>query len=321
MDANSLSQLSPEKLAALSDEQKAIFCSLSPFDQNFFASAYSEKDLAIALDRKGEIMKRNQGARERMEQLKKQFSENSALAIANGSPKTDEILTGIASAVGIGAAAAVVATDHTARWQGVDAKTLISPLRAEFEDKELTDISFDGSPDAMEGTVFLVSSGQPVPALTINLTRIENGVEVKVSNLTTQGAIETFRHGGQKLLSLAQKGFSLWNRKNRGLNPLDWISNADDVLNNATDAAETASNLKLEERAWRVIKNTAENSEKAYLDQIRQDREKRSEIERAWDEYRNCPTCSVPFAEGDSTCRVCGTARPPLPSSPDPRQK
>jgi len=45
----------------------------------------------------------------------------------------------------------------------------------------------------------------------------------------------------------------------------------------------------------------------------------RLELEKAWDDYYNCPQCGVSF--DGSTCRVCGTARPEKPMQPDPRQK
>jgi hypothetical protein len=76
MDNNVLSlKLSAEKLAALTDEQKAIFCMLDEKDQEFFSLNFGPKDLPAVLMKKGEIVKRNQANREKLETIKASMAE------------------------------------------------------------------------------------------------------------------------------------------------------------------------------------------------------------------------------------------------------
>jgi len=320
-DLSKLALLSAEQQVALSDENKAIFCMLSPSDQAFFAETFSAHDLPKALERKAEIMTFNKASRKRLERLKAAIAESSgALALTReGQVGGENVLTSVAAAVGLGAAAAIVATDNTARWQGVMPRDLVAPLQNEFENQEKTDIEFEGTSDALEGTIFLASGARFVPALTINLTRIGDGVEVKMGDLTSRGFLETLRGGGEKLLSLAQKGLLLWSRRGRG-NPMDFIGMANSALSDTTGLAEMAGNLKIKDRAWSIIKNTATQMEKAYQDRLAQERAARYALEKAWDNYYACPTCAVPFAEEEKVCHVCGTSRPEAPMKPDPRR-
>jgi hypothetical protein len=193
-------------------------------------------------------------------------------------------------------------------------------LDAEFGDKEMSDVEFSGSSDALEGTVFLVAGNRFVPALTINLVRKENGVEVKVGDLTSQGMLETMRGGGEKLFSLAMKGLNLWTRKGRGMAPTDLVGMAGLAFQDSTHLAQIAGNLKLKDRAWSVIRNSADAVEKAYRARQLELRKQRAALEQAWDQYLNCPSCSVPFGNDDLKCRVCGTARPERPTRPNPRE-
>ena len=110
-----------------------------------------------------------------------------------------------------------IASDGTAQWEGLQPADLLPALHTEFADKERTDFEATGGPDAFEGTVFLISGRQFVPALTVNLTRVQNATQVKVSDMTSAGLLEAVKRGGQTLLSLAQKGFTLWSHSRRGL--------------------------------------------------------------------------------------------------------
>ena len=330
-DLSKLSLLSDEQQSALSDEQKAVFCLLSPADQAFFTLNFKPNDLPRALTRKGEILAHNRAEKDRLQRLQQMITVSvpaSSLTVSaqgqEDQPKkaegqgSEDIVTAVAAAVGLGAVAYTVATDNTARWQGVEPRDLVGPLKAEFEDQEMTDIEFEGAPEALEGTIFVVSQGRFVPALTINLTRVQKGVEVKMGDLTSRGVLETLRGGGEKLLNLAQKGMMLWARRGRG-NPADLMGMANSALSDTAGLAETAGNLRLKERAWNVIKNTAGAVEKAYQDKLEQERAARYALEAAWDRYNACPTCAVPFGDGDTVCRVCGTARPEKPLKADPR--
>lgn len=316
-----LSRLSTEQQAACDDEMKAVFAMLDDTDQIFFSQTFSPIDLPRALARKAEILKYHQASRERLEQLKQQLAQAAAApgAAVAGGDVGENLVTSLAAAAGIGAVTYAVATDNTAHWVGVQPRDLVAPLEAEFGDKEMTDVDFDGNADALEGTVFLVSGNRFVPALTINLVRKENGVEVKVGDLTSQSMLETLRGGGEKLFNLALKGLHLWTRKGRGMAPTDLVGMAGSAFQDSTRLAQIAGNLKLKDRAWNVIRNTADAAEKAYRSRQHELRVARSALERAWDNYINCPTCAVPFGDTDVNCRVCGTARPERPVRPDPR--
>lgn len=323
-DLSKLDSLSPAQQEALSDDQKALYCLMSEADQAFFAETFKPQDLPKALDRKAEIMLNNQASRDRLAKLKGMIAERAQQINVSGEAvvndrKSEDILTTITAAVGVGAAAAAIATDNTARWQGVWPRDLVAPLEKEFENQEKTDIDFEGTTDALEGTVFVSSGKRFVPALTINLTRIGDGVEVKMGDLTSRGFLETLRGGGEKLLSLAYKGLVLWNRRGWG-NPVNLIGMANSALSDTAGLAELAGNLKIKDRAWNVIKNTATQMEKNYQDRLAQERQARYALERAWDQYYACPTCAVPFGDEEKTCRVCGTTRPEQPMKPDPRR-
>jgi hypothetical protein len=320
-----LSKLSSEKQAVLNDEQKAIFCLLSAADQEFFASSISVKDLPTILSRKGEIMKRNAGQEQHMKELVASFADEAAPpppGEADGSLGFGEIATAVAGAVGIGAAVAVANADGTARWKGVAPSDLIASLRQEFEDSGRTSIRFDGSTDNRTATVLLVTSdhSESIPALTIQMTAIQEGIEVKVGDLTSHGVTETIKEGGKTLLGLAKNGLNLVSSTRRGiLGGGDMLNALDGILSEGSNAAEISGNLKLKDRAWKTIKTTADLLEKAWREKKELERQVQFAQEKSWDNYTNCPNCSVPFGAEDTQCRVCGTARPPQPTFPDPR--
>jgi hypothetical protein len=316
IDLSKLSQLNAEQQSALNDDQKATYCMLAPSDQRFFAETFSPKDLPLALTRKSEILQRDQKNQERFQVIRAQLAQ---AAEATPPAAGEDTLQALAAAAGIGAAAVAVATDNTAHWAGVKPSDLAAPLEAEFGDKETTDINIENTSGSSEATIFLVSDGKYVPALTVFLTSAQDGVEVKMSDLTSQGMLSTIKDGGERLLSLARKGFLLWARRGRGAAP-DMIDMAGSAFSDTTHIAELAGNLKIKDRAWKVIRDSANNIEKSYQDHLRQEREARAALEQAWDNYYNCPTCAVPFSETDSVCRVCGTARPTAPQRPDPRK-
>jgi hypothetical protein len=321
LDLAKLALLTAEQQAALSDEQKAVFAILDEKDQKFFAGTFTPKDLPKALDRKAEILKHNRASRDRLDKLKTVLAEVAQAPTSQpaGGGNTDDIIGSVAAAVGLGAAAAVVATDNTAFWAGLNPADLKAPLQVEFGDKELTDVEFAGSPNALEATVFLVTGRRFVPALIINMVRRSDGVEVKMGDLTSQGMLETIKGGGEKLFQLAMKGVSLWTRKGRGVAPTDLVGMANSAFNDTTSLAQIAGNLRLKERAWSAIRTTADGIEKAYRDRQAKEQAARMALEREWDAYYNCPTCAVSFQEGDEKCRVCGTDRPDQPARPDPR--
>jgi len=320
MNENSLSKLSSDQIEALNEEQKAIFCMLDERDQDFFAQTFKPADLPKALDRKGEILKRNQAGRDRMEKIKQSLAQ----ASANRPPAeegTEDVLTAIAGAVGVGAAATMVASDNTAFWQGVKPADLVEPLRTEFTN-DRTRVSVSGESGALIVNVLLVTGGfQSVPALTIHLSSVNDGTQVKVSDLTSHGLLQTIKDGGKKLLDMAADGVELLAKSKRSLaGPGDVISKAGEVLDEGSELAKVAGNLKLNERAWRVIKQSAEAIEASYLSDKQRRLEARIALENAWDRYNNCPTCGVSFDVDETLCHVCGTARPLVPQQPDPRQ-
>lgn len=110
MDQQTFSNLSAEKMAVLDDEQKAIFSMLNEKDQLFFFEQFfREKDLPLALDKKGEILKRNKASRE---SWKKSPQPSMRLWPAIPDHKqSDDILSAVTAAIRGGAAAAAVATE------------------------------------------------------------------------------------------------------------------------------------------------------------------------------------------------------------------
>jgi len=316
METSALSQLSEEQLAVLNDELKAVYCSLTEADQKFFANTFKPKDLPTILSKKAEIMKRNQADQERVERLKTSLAQ--AAAASPTSETTNDILTAAAGTLGIGAAAVMVATDNTAFYQGVNPSDLVSPLRTEFQ-SDTTALTSTGSPNALTVTVLMISGSQRVPAMTINLTAKDDGTEVKVNDLSAQGVLEAIKSGGEKLLDIAGKGIHLLTHKS-STSPEEILSSASQTLDSGADLAEVMHNLKLKDRAWKVIKQTAESIEENYRDQKEKELQARLALEKAWDNYYNCPTCGVSFDVEETLCHVCGTGRPDKPMKADPRK-
>ena len=320
MDQSTLSKLTAEKLAVLNDEQKAVFSLLDEKDQTFFSTSFSVDSLPAALDKKGAILKRNKTNREKMERIKTSINED--VASIPEQNQSDDILSAVALAVGGGAAAAAVASDNSAFWQGVKPYDLIPPLQTEFN-QQSTHLEVTGNQDSLNANVMILTNAANsiyggVPALKINLTEVKNGTEVKTSDLTTQGTLETIKKGGQKILNLAGRALGIYGKSKFGMaSTNDYLSAAGEVLNSGSSLAEIAGNLQIKDRAWKTIKNAAEALEKNYLDEMEKIKKERQKIEKSWDNYRNCPQCGVAFV--DETCRVCGAPRPEKPDQPDPR--
>jgi rubrerythrin len=321
MEEAALTKLSEDQKAELSDELKAVFCMLKEPDQDFFAQSMKPKDLPLALSRKAEIIKRDKEQQAHLQQLSAFFAQDGQAAPASsGGGKAEDIVTAAATVLGVGATAVAVATDNSAIYHGVKPSDLVEPLRTEFQSGS-TSFGVVGQPDALTATVYLAESGERVPAMTITLTALKEGTEVKVNELTTQGILEAVKAGGEKLLDLAKQGVNLLRRsKTGGISPEDMLSTANQTLESGAGLAETVHNLKLKDRAWKVIKQTAEAIEANYRAQVEKERQARAALERAWDNYNNCPTCGVTFGVEENVCRVCSTARPEKPQKPDPRQ-
>lgn len=318
MDTDPLSRLSTQQISSLSDEQKAIFCSLDDSDQVFFSETFTPNDLPVVLDRKGEILKRNKADRERLLAIQEQMVQNTAAA-SPGSQSAGDVITAVAGVVGVGVAAAVVATDNKASWRGVKPGDLIPALRNEFN-TERTQLSFSGSPSALAAAIMLLADTGFVPALTINLTAVDDGTEVKMSDLTSQGTIATIKEGGAQILNMAGNAIRVLRRGRRGsVSPEEVLSTASQTLSSGADLAKVAGNMQLKERAWKVIKQTAEAVEANYLSELEKARQAREALEKAWDRFNNCPVCGVSFGSDDQECRVCGTDRPEKPLVADPR--
>jgi rubrerythrin len=320
MDDTALEQLTQDQRDALNDELKAVYCMLSPSDQAFFAESFEPKDLPKVLAKKAEIMQQDRDNREKLQQLVASIHDKTVKSMPPGDDKTGDVLTAAAAALGIGAAAAVVATDNTAFYKGVKPADLVSPLTTEFDSNQ-TAFSTSGNPDALLGTVFLLTSSGRVPAMTINLIGKDDGVEVKMNELSAKGILATLKSGAENLIDMAQDGLSLLRRTERGsASAEDLIGSAREVMDGGANLADVVGNLRLKERAWKVIKTSAEAIEAAYRDRVEKERQARLLLEAAWDRYYNCPTCGVSFGPEDTVCRVCGTARPDKPVTADPRQ-
>jgi hypothetical protein len=317
MDDTALEKLSEEQRSALNDELKAVYCMLDEADQVFFARTFQAKDLPTILAKKAEIIKRDRASDENLKQLVTAMREKGAAAPA-GNDAGGDILSTAATVLGVGAAAALVVTDNNAFYQGVKPSDLVQPLSTEFQSAS-TAFVVNGNPDALTGTVFLLASSGRIPAMTINLTTARDGCEVKINELTTKGVIATIKSGAEKLIGLAGEGLNLLRRSEGGASPDDLINTTRSVLDQGSDLTEAAGNLKLKQRAWKVIKESAEAVEAAYRDRVEKERQARLALEGAWDRYLNCPTCGVPFGPEDTVCRVCTSPRPEKPLKADPR--
>jgi hypothetical protein len=317
-NTTALSKLSPEKLAALSDELKAAFCLLSEADQQFFAGTFSAASLPGVLSKKADLMKSNQVHAEQYKLLMEKISASVPAATA-ASAGGENVMLGMASALGIGAVAVAAVTDNTAFYDGVTPSALIPALRAEFQN-QATSFGVAGDDASLTATIAIQHDGQQIPAMTINLTRLNDGAEIKVNDLAASGLLETIKSGGEKLIGFAGRGLNLLNRKRNGnLSVEDAIAAANETLDTGAGLAEAANNLNLKQRAWKVIRPVAESLEA----QARAEKDaalaRRMALEKLWDNYRACPTCGVAFSADENTCRVCGTARPAMPLNADPR--
>ncbi|GAP13391.1 hypothetical protein LARV_01144 [Longilinea arvoryzae] len=316
MPDDSLAKLSPDQLNTLEDDLTLFFTTLSPADQDFFAANFNAHDLPAALSRKRELLERSKKSRERAARIKAETDAKAAEVAAQTTD--DDLLAAAAAALGIGLGAAGAAiSGNTAFYRGVRPSDLVDPLRAEFNSAQ-TVAAAGGPPEALTVTIFLLGQFDRVAAMTVNLTVKDDGTEVKVNDLSTRGVLAVVRAGGAKLLNVAGQGLRLLSGH---LSPGEAIDAAGRTLASSADLAEAVANLQLKERAWKVIRQTAEAIEAAYQDRLKQEREAQAQLEAAWDRYYNCPTCGVAFGAGDATCRVCGAARPDKPLTPDPRQK
>jgi hypothetical protein len=313
-----LSKLSPEKLAALSDELKAAFCLLSEADQQFFANTFSAANLPGVLSKKADLMKRNQVNAEQYQHLLEKIASSTPAPVAGGAG-AENVMLGMASALGIGAVAAVAVTDNTAFYEGVSPSSLIPALRAEFQNPA-TSFGVAGDDASLTATVSIQHDGAQIPAMTINLTRVKDGTEIKVNDLAASGVLETIKSGGEKLIGFAGRGLNLLNRKRNGsLSVQDAIAAANETLDAGAGLAEAANNLNLKQRAWKVIRPVAESLEAQARAEKEAALEHRMALEKLWDNYNACPTCGVAFSSDEITCRVCATARPAMPLNADPR--
>ncbi len=325
MGDNEHSLLSQEQLSQLNEEQKAIFLMLTEEDQKFFAQTFSAQDLPKALDRKGEILKRNQVQRERLAMIKERLAQvdkenptsigdfNPALAVGG-------LAAGAAAVLGIGTTKQTITTDGSARWKGVSPRLVANALERAF-DTETTDAEVEGTEKELTVTIYLrpPEDRTYLPAISVLLLQIQDTLQVNVSNLTSESITAAVKRGGKKMLDLAIKGFLLWQRRH-SIFTGELTDFAQSALTSAFDAAQVVKDLDLEDRVWEVIKQTADAREKAYLVEAERQRLIQQDLEKAWDDYYRCPRCGEPFRDDMNYCRICGRARNPAPSTPDPRQ-
>jgi hypothetical protein len=311
--------LSAEQLAALTDEQKAIFEQLKPKDQRFFAKNFTPEDLGPALDRKGERLKERARQTAHDERVKARIQADAGLTPTQPGLSAGEVAAGaagVAGVVGLGVVASQIAPDGKAAWRGVAPRDLVTPLVSTFARQAKTDIRFDppDSAGVIHADVLLRTSEGLLPALDITLAPLEGGTQVKIGKVSSESVLQKVKEGGQKLVGLVQDGLTA----RRGLGGL--VTLAGKVLRDGSDLAQTVKDLDLEDKAWEAVKRAADPLQAVYDEKMAVENEKRLQLETAWDDYYACPKCRVEFGAQDAECRVCGTARPPQPEQADPRR-
>jgi hypothetical protein len=237
----------------------------------------------------------------------------------NNNNSLGAIVAGAAAAVGIGVAAGVVSTDGTASWKGVPPRVIANALESAFDDGRTTDADVQGTEENLQVTIYLKppDGGKYVPGITVLLNQVQELLQVKVSDLTSESIWEAARESGRKLLDLAMRGLFLWQRRS-GVG--DAVTLAQGALDSVFDAAQVVKDLNLEQRVWQIIKETADAREKAYAIEAERERQARQDLIDAWDDYIRCPRCGEPYVQGEPSCRICGRGRNDPPTKPDPRR-
>lgn len=315
--------LSDEQLAALNDTQKDIFVQLDSSDRQFFAKSFSPISLGKALERKWQIIQSRAALDEHDRRIRRQFAALDTGAPA--APPSPQLTpgdlaagaAGVAGLVGIGVLARKVAPEGSAQWRGVTPRDLVEPLVRAFARQPRTDIRFDppDSAGAIHGQVLLRTSGGLLPGLNIILTPLEEALEVQVSKISSQGMLQTVKESGVRLFDLVRDALRL----GRSGDPADLVDLAGQVISHGAEIAQAVDDLDLEDKAWAAIQLAAAPLQTVYDEKALIANNARLRLEMTWDDYRACPRCRVEFGAGDAECRVCGTARPPLPAQPDPR--
>lgn len=316
-----LSKLSAEKLAALTDDQKAFFCVMSENDQNLFATAFPVTALPGILDKKKEIGLRDKAVEARWQGIKASISEMPP--VTPDPLGGNDILNGIAAAVGVGTVAAVAVTDNTAFFKGVTPSDLTGPLQKEFNNGS-TRLRVEGNSDAaMKCTVVLLSADDygyetnQVDAMSIDLSSKDDGCEIVVNNLTANSVMETVKNSVGTVTGLFQSGLNLVKNLKKGN-----VENIADDLSNAVESTQAVTkkigDLDLKNRAWKAMKPTAESLEAQFVAEKERKQNEKQAMFKAWQEYESCPGCSVPFSGNSLVCGVCGTSRPDKPNFEKP---
>ena len=324
--ANDLSPLSEEQIAALNDTQRDIFGRLPVSDREFFAQNFQPISLGKALERKWDIIQSRLALDEQDRRLRERLAE-----LSSGSPAERGLTggdlargaagaAGIAGLVGLGALAAKIAPEGKAVWRGVTPRDLMAPLVTTFARQERTDIRFE-SPNidgVVHGVVLLRTGRGMLPALDINLTPLQDALEVKISKISKESLIQTFKEGGGNLIDLAKD--ALWIGVRRGVGVGSLLDLAGEVMSHGSEIAHSVNDLNLEDKAWQTVARAAEPLQTIYDEKAVIQNDQRLKLEMLWDDFISCPRCRVEFGAGDAECRVCGTARPPQPELPDPRK-
>lgn len=313
---NENSPLSPEQASSLTEAQKEIFQQLDLKDQAFFAQNFSAQALGKALERKGALVKKK-ADRSFDQRYQKNLEEaHRSLALEGRGAGVGEMAAGVAGAagvIGLGSLAAKLAPEGMARWRGVAPKDLTAALNNVFLGAEKTDLRFapaDGEGN-LHAQVLLRTANGLKPGLDIVLTALADSTQVHISKVKAESVSEKVKEGGKKLIDLVRRGKS---RKDSG----DLLGLAGDVLEQGTDIFQSVKDLNLEDQAWEAIQQAAEPLQAIYDEKMAREKEKRHLLQQAWDDFRNCPRCRVPFGAQDQECRVCGTARPAQPAEGEP---
>lgn len=322
MDSNSLDKLSADQQSVLSEEEKEIFSSLHPSDQDFAVKAFSPASLPQFLRNKQILEQRNRDAHGQRLAIASRIKNAAPEDSSSDTSRLGETLLGgaaaVTAAVGIGVLAGKLSTDGSMTWHDLPVDLAVQALQAEFNrgdgrtGSQVTRL--DGQTTRVD--VDLLTSGRQVSGISVQLSSLSQGeTKVQVSDLTNVSITEMLKERGQDAMDLLKGGIDLLIRRQRNgsLDLGSMFGLGKDALDKVFDAHQAVKDLDLEDRAWECLVKIAEPRERDWEKRKRLALEDLESRRLAWKYFENCEQCSVSYEADVESCGVCGNLRPPRP--------